>query len=60
MDIDREILKENGKFKAKITQDKYGIELHTMRNGWQWTGQTMTVEMLKLARAAIDEFLGDK
>jgi len=50
----------NGKYKAKITQDGYGLELHTMRNGYQWVGQGMNVELLKLTRDVINEYLADK
>lgn len=52
-----EILKENGKIKAKVVTDEFGSELLTMRNGYQWTGQPMTPELAKLTIEALQEYL---
>jgi len=51
------ILNLNGKKGVKIEDDKYGTELLTSRNGWQWTGQVVNVELLEMIRDAINEYL---
>jgi len=35
--------------------DGYGLELYTMRNGYQWSGVGVDDEMLSMIKAAIDE-----
>ena len=43
-----------GKKKVKITDDGFGLEFHTMRNGYQWTG--FGTELLTMMKEAIDEY----
>ena len=52
-----EILRENGKIKAKVTSDKYGTELLTMRNGHQWTGSVITPDLATLIVEVLQEYL---
>lgn len=52
------VLKEDGKKKVKITDDGYGLELYTMRNGFQWTGQEVDEKILRMLREIINEYLG--
>ena len=49
-------LKESGRKKIKITNDGYGLEFYTMRNGYQWTGFGVDTELLVMMRDAIDEY----
>jgi len=51
------ILNENGKKKVKIQDDGYGLELYTMRNGYQWTGQGVDIEILEMMRTTISTYL---
>jgi len=52
-----EIIRENGKIKAKIQNIGYGYEFLTMRNGFQWSGQGMTPELAKLSIEVLQEYL---
>ena len=51
------ILKENGTIKAKVVSDKYGTELLTMRNGFQWFGQPISPELARQIIEALKEYL---
>lgn len=53
----KEILRENGTIKAKVKTDKYGTELYTSSNGWQWTGVTLTPELARLTIEVLKEYL---
>lgn len=50
-----DIVKENGKLKAKVSINIYGAELLTMRNGYQWTGQPMSPELTRRTIDALHE-----
>jgi len=50
-------LKELGTFKAKVEVDKYGAELFTTRNGYQWTGQPLTPELAKVTIEVLQDYL---
>ena len=52
-----EYIKTRGNKKVKIVADKYGIELHTIRNGRQWTGMCVDIELLEMMRDTISEYL---
>ena len=52
-----EIIKENGKIKAKVCNTGFGVELYTMRNGNQWSGQGMNPELARLTIEALTEYL---
>ena len=49
-------LKESGRKKVKIADDGYGLEFYTMRNGYQWSGFGVDIELLVMMRDAIDEY----
>ena len=51
-----EIEKRNGKRGIVIREDKYGIEVLTMRNGFQWSGMPMDAELIDMLEQAIVEF----
>ena len=51
-----EIKKLNGKKGVVIREDKYGIEVLTMRNGYQWSGMPMDAELIDMLEQAIVEF----
>jgi len=51
------IEKVAGKKKVRITNNKYGLELYTMMNGFQWSGQPVDDGMLSLIKEAIEEYL---
>ena len=51
-----EIEKRNGKRGVVIREDKYGIEVLTMRNGYQWSGMPMDAELIDMLEQAIVEF----
>lgn len=53
----REIVRENGKLKAKVSDDNYGVSLLTTRNGHHWTGQTMSPELARLTIEVLQEYL---
>ena len=55
----KDIVRENGKIKAKLTQDEYDTYLSTMRNGFQWTGQPMTPELAKLTIEVLQQYLNE-
>lgn len=50
------IEKRNGKKGVVIREDKYGVEVLTMRNGYQWSGMPMDEELIDMLQAAISEF----
>ena len=53
-----EIIKENGKVKAKVViDDRYGDEMLTMRNGWQWTGFPLNEDLAFQMIDALNEYL---
>lgn len=54
------VFKSDGNKKVKITNDGFGLELYTMRNGWQWTGQGVDSKLLHLMRDAINEYFENK
>lgn len=49
--------RQNGKRAVTIKKDEYGIELMTMRNGFQWTGMTVDAEVLAMLLDALNEFV---
>lgn len=51
-----EIEKRNEKRGVVIREDKYGIEVLTMRNGFQWSGMLMDAELIDMLEQAIVEF----
>ena len=53
----KNIIKENGKLKAKIEDDGYDVTLLTMRNGFQWTGQPIDKELAKLTIEVLQEYV---
>jgi len=55
----KEIQRENGKVKAKLTKDDYDTQLLTMRNGFQWTGQPMTPELAKMTIDVLQQYLDE-
>ena len=54
------IQKENGKKGVRIEDTVYDTELAITRNGWHWTGQVVTIELLRMVRDAINEYLEQK
>lgn len=50
------IEKRKDKKGVVIREDKYGIEVLTMRNGYQWSGMPMDEELLDMLQEAIAEF----
>ena len=51
------LIKEEGKFKARIEYDKYSTELFTTNNGWQWVGITITPILAKVMIEVLQEYL---
>lgn len=51
-----DIVKGNGDKKVRIHDDGYGLELLTMRNGWQWSGAGVDDEILDLIVDAINDY----
>ena len=50
-------IKESGsRKKVKITNDGYGLEMYTMRNGFQWSGCGVDDELLHMIKSAIEEY----
>lgn len=54
--MEMKIEKLSGKKGVIIRDDKYGIEVLTMRNGYQWSGMPMDDELIDMLEAAISEF----
>ena len=54
--MDTNIEKVSGKKGVVIREDKYGIEVLTMRNGYQWSGMPMDAELIDMLEQAIVEF----
>ena len=54
--MDTNIEKVSGKKGVVIREDKYGIEVLTMRNGYQWSGMPMDAELIDMLEQAIIEF----
>lgn len=54
--MDTNIEKVSGKKGVVIREDKYGIEVLTMRNGFQWFGMSMDAELIDMLEQAIVEF----
>ena len=46
-----------GKVRVKIQHDKYGTDLLTTRNGYQWSGFPIDREMAKQIIMAMSEYL---
>lgn len=55
----KEIIRESGKVKAKLSVDEFDAQLLTMCNGYQWTGQPMTRELAKITIEVLQEYLSD-
>ena len=55
----KEILKESGRLKVKIEANRYGYDLLTTENGYQWTGQSLLPEKARLIIEALQEYLSD-
>lgn len=55
----KEIQRENGKIKAKITKDEYGTELLTTRNGIHWTGHSISPVLASLIIEVLQEYLSN-
>ncbi len=51
------ISRENGKKKVKLTNEGFGLDLYTMRNGYQWTGMGVDIELLRMLKDVITEYL---
>ena len=54
--MDTNIEKVSGKKGVVIREDKYGIEVLTMSNGYQWSGMPMDAELIDMLEQAIVEF----
>ena len=54
-----EILRENGPYRAKVTTDKYGVELQTTKGSGWWAGHAMSPELAKLTIEVLQEYLGN-
>jgi hypothetical protein len=50
------IEKRSGKKGVVIREDKYGIDVLTTRNGYQWSSMPMDDELLDMLQEAITEF----
>ena len=46
-----------GEQRAKVTIDKYSVNLLTMVNGRQWSGFPLNVELAKMIVSVLDEYL---
>lgn len=44
---------------VKIHEDQYGIEVLTMRNGFQWSGFRADRKLLEMLRDAMREFMSN-
>jgi len=51
-----EITATRDKKKVMIRDDGYGLELLTMINGFQWTGQPIDDEVLEMIEETIDAY----
>lgn len=51
------IEKTDGKLKARVEDDGYGVSLLTMRNGHQWTGQPISRDLAVLTICVLQEYL---
>lgn len=54
--METNIEKRNGKKGVVIREDKWGVEVLTMRNGYQWSGMPMDAELIDMLQEAIAEF----
>ena len=54
--METNIEKRNGKKGVVIREDKLGVEVLTMRNGYQWSGMPMDAELIDMLQEAIAEF----
>lgn len=52
-------IKEDDDLKAKLVIDNYDVTFLTMRNGWQWTGMSMTPKLAKLSIKVLQEYLNN-
>lgn len=59
MALQKVIIRENGKIKAKVTVDGKYDDLVTMTNGWQWSGVGMNPELARLTIEVLQEYLED-
>lgn len=50
---------KDGKRKVKIQNDGYDLQLLTMRNGFQWTGQPVDDELLDMIIECINQYKND-
>lgn len=53
----KKIIRESGKLKARVDIDKYGAQLMTMRNGFQWSGAEITPVLAELTIEVLREYL---
>ena len=53
------IIIEHGKKKVRLHDDGYGLELLTMRNGYQWTGAGVDDELLDMLAQVIAKYKGE-
>ena len=60
MEIIAKTSNKNINNKVKIGESRYGTELYTTRNGYQWTSFQVDIDMLKLIRDSINEYLAIK
>ena len=51
-----EIIVTNGDDKVKITNSGYGLELYSMRNGWQWSGIDVDGNQLDMIVECIENY----
>lgn len=54
--METNIEKRNGKKGVVIREDRWGVEVLTMRNGYQWSGMPMDEELIDMLQEAIAEF----
>ena len=46
----------NNKLGVKLVNDGYGLELFTMRNGYQWTGSGVNDEIIGMIINVLSEY----
>ena len=46
----------NNKLGVKLVNDGYGLELFTMRNGYQWTGSGVNDEIIDMIINVLSEY----
>lgn len=54
--MEMNIEKRNGERGVVIREDRWGVEVLTTRNGYQWSGMPMDEELIDMLQEAIAEF----